>query len=172
MDDDERWAVIPDYPNYQVSDHGRVWSNNKRKQGVLKENDINGGYKQITLYKDNTKKQALVHRLVAFAFVGPCPADGYSVDHIDRNPRNNHYSNLRWATKSEQQINKNNRGKYHKNILERTKPNGAQFWFVNIRHPNLPRRYNKAFSKTNYTYEQVLAHRNEVYVSLGIEPVD
>lgn len=39
-----------------------------------------------------------VHRLVAEAFIGSCPADGLLVCHNDGNTSNNHAGNLRWDT--------------------------------------------------------------------------
>ena len=46
-----------------------------------------------------------VHRLVAQCFV-PNPDNKYSVDHINRNRSDNRASNLRWATASEQNLNR------------------------------------------------------------------
>lgn len=42
-----------------------------------------------------------VHRVVAVAFHGEAPAEGYVVDHIDTNRQNNRPSNLRWLTRLE-----------------------------------------------------------------------
>lgn len=45
-----------------------------------------------------------VHRLIALTFLDN-PKNKPTVDHIDRNPKNNNLSNLRWATYSEQNKN-------------------------------------------------------------------
>ncbi len=52
-------------------------------------------YLRVEMWKNGKRKQKYVHRLVAEAFIGPCPP-GYSVDHIDNNPTNNCVSNLRY----------------------------------------------------------------------------
>lgn len=49
-----------------------------------------------------------VHRLLALLFL-PNLQEKETVDHIDRNKRNNHLSNLRWATYSEQAFNRKQR---------------------------------------------------------------
>jgi hypothetical protein len=41
-----------------------------------------------------------VHQMVAECYIGPCP-DGYEVDHIDGNKKNNHISNLRYLPKED-----------------------------------------------------------------------
>lgn len=43
--------------------------------------------------------------------------DGVSVDHIDRNPRNNHLSNLRWADKKTQVSNRENKEYKYKKVM-------------------------------------------------------
>ncbi len=55
--------------------------------------------------KKINKKQYSVHVLMALTFV-PNPEGLPTVDHIDRNTRNNHIWNLRWASHSQQQANK------------------------------------------------------------------
>jgi hypothetical protein len=56
------------------------------------------------------KKAYLVHRMVALAFIGPQPSPRHTVDHIDRDPKNNAVENLRWASHEEQQRNKDSCG--------------------------------------------------------------
>jgi hypothetical protein len=51
-------------------------------------------------------KRLKVHTLVAEAFLGPRPSQNHTVDHIDRDTKNNRAENLRWCTKSEQVTNR------------------------------------------------------------------
>ena len=46
-------------------------------------------------------KKYKVHRLVLETYVGPPPTDRPEADHIDRDTRNNHVSNLRWVSREQ-----------------------------------------------------------------------
>jgi hypothetical protein len=82
--------VITNYGNI-INSYGRV----KTESDFTKDNDYCrfGGIR--------------VHILVALAFI-PNPEGKPTVDHIDGNKKNNHVSNLRWATMEEQNNNKSN----------------------------------------------------------------
>lgn len=89
---------------YQVSEsgvvislHGRVVRRNPT--GIVKKYyRKKGGYEYVHLSKGGKTKMPSVHRLVALAYIGNPPSGLHQVDHIDGNKRNNHYTNLRWAT--------------------------------------------------------------------------
>lgn len=97
---------------YEVSDHGdvrsidRTWTQVSRF-GTLHEHTCKGrilragigsnGYLTVTLGRGNSRT---VHSLVAAAFIGPRP-DGCEVLHCDGTRTNNHVSNLRYGTRTE-----------------------------------------------------------------------
>ena len=100
----EKWRAIPSYPEYEVSDHGRVRSYHKRGGGrqerphLLQPSTHGQGYKQVGLSHGGTAQTWGIHRLVAWAFLGPQPK-GYDCCHNDDDPANNHLSNLRYDTR-------------------------------------------------------------------------
>lgn len=96
----ERWKRIKDYPNYLVSNFGRF--RNIKTGKLLKPGQLSTGYCKITFCKNGIPKQFLAHRVVAKYFIGPCP-EGYEVNHIDGVKKNNHYFNLEYVTRSENQ---------------------------------------------------------------------
>ena len=81
---------------YEVNENGTIFRNVKSKKQNKKVLDI--------YLKDGTKR-VMIHKVVAECWLGDCPY-GYEVDHIDRNPHNNDYRNLRYVTHSEQMKNR------------------------------------------------------------------
>lgn len=96
----EQWRPVVGYAGlYEVSDHGRVRNsqNDRMKQPTERE-----GRLFVLLWKNNKCRLWRVHRLVLIAFVGPPPKD-HECCHNDGNAMNNHLSNLRWGTPTENQ---------------------------------------------------------------------
>lgn len=105
----ERWAEIPDFPEYSVSDHGRVINENSGKYMTLSRNQQ--GYCMAFLRNNGQQATRSVTVLVADAFV---PRDVSlphfdSIIHRDGDKTNLRYTNLerrpRWfAIKYHQQF--------------------------------------------------------------------
>lgn len=106
----ELWKDVVGYEGiYEVSSKGRVrthknkvtWSNRYQKwrhwkQRYLKDKTPNGRDVRVTLWKNGKRKDFLVHRLVAFAFI-PMIEGKNCINHIDGNPKNNNVENLEWC---------------------------------------------------------------------------
>ena len=97
---------IEGYENYLLYDDGKV-SSKRFKNRFLKQWDNHSGYKNIGLCKNGKIKTFRIHRLVALHYI-PNPENKLEVDHLDRDPSNNHVSNLRWVTRLENNQNKGN----------------------------------------------------------------
>lgn len=96
----EKWKQIKEYPDYVVSNQGRIRS--LHTGGILKAHDNDFGYLTVTLYNENMSAQCYVHRLVAKEFVPNKDISLFNqVNHIDGNKKNNDCSNLEWVTAQE-----------------------------------------------------------------------
>lgn len=113
----EEWRGIEGWPGYEVSDQGRVRSWKRPAAGRVWEPDydspprilkfdIRNGYPSVVLCdRELGRKWESIHRLVLYAFVGPCPI-GWHGAHGDGTTTNNRLSNLRWASPSENNADK------------------------------------------------------------------
>lgn len=113
-----QYKSVVGFPDYRIGDDGSLWSRMKRgrrwgrnakddvcqKWRLLRGGTHSGGYKQVGLRKDGERFQVCVHKLVLEAFIGPCPVGMEACHAPDRNPANNHLENLRWDTRSNNQI--------------------------------------------------------------------
>ena len=93
----ENWKVIMEFPNYEISDKGRV---RNRKNGKTFIGGTFNGYYRVTLRKGNERKSKLVHVLVAEAFIDNPNKKPY-IDHINGQRDDNNVGNLRWCTPKE-----------------------------------------------------------------------
>ena len=96
----EVWRDVAEYNGkYQVSNLGRVRSVCDTKQSrviILKPMKQKNGYLYVSLWRNNKKKNVLIHRLVAQSFVDN-PNNHKEVNHKDENKENNVVENLEWC---------------------------------------------------------------------------
>jgi len=114
--DDEEWREVPGSNNvYWVSNYGRVKSfYYKKKDGaVLKSCNLNN-FKYVNIKTNGPHKVHLVHKLVALAWLERPTENHTVVTHLDRNLKNNHFSNLQWLTPEES---RKRNGEYYKKIF-------------------------------------------------------
>jgi hypothetical protein len=96
----EEWQTIKEFPNYDISNFGNIMNN---KTGKSLKLSIKSGYYNISLTNNNIHKTFKVHRLVALAFIEN-PENKSEVNHKDKNKLNNHFTNLEWMTRRENNI--------------------------------------------------------------------
>ena len=97
---EEVWKQIKDYPDYEVSDHGRVRSNKRGKTRIMKQVKDTKGYFQVGLTNLGKKHLKIVHRIILESFVG-ASSNGTQGSHLDDNKENNRISNLVWETSTD-----------------------------------------------------------------------
>ena len=151
----EVWKDVVGYEGlYKVSSLGRVMGFAWKQEWNIMKQDINSqGYYWIKLCKDREPKGYSVARLVGLAFI-PNPDNLPEIDHIDRNKLDNTLSNLRWVSKSENCINRTERGNIsgNKHIYYRQSKNRYEVAFQ--------RRPDKIF-KTFKTLPEAIEYRDK-----------
>lgn len=117
---------------YEVNSNGTIIRNVKSKRHLKIFKKSHNSKTEYWCTQVNIKKKirkVFLHRVVAECWYGERP-DGMQVDHIDRNSLNNDYRNLRYATKSEQMLNRD-----YDNFIDRLNINLAKGNGGHIAHP-------------------------------------
>lgn len=99
----EEWKVIEKFPNYAVSDLGRVKrlvSRTSGKAGTILKAPTRLRYPTVDLCNEEGRTSFLVHRIVASAFI-PNIEGKPEVNHIDGNRSNPAAINLEWVSRKE-----------------------------------------------------------------------
>lgn len=87
--------------NYWVSENGDIINMNNKTLKIMKPMKTEDNHLRIELkIGDGTAKKFYIHRLVYEAFVGEL-IEGLVIEHLDGNPKNNNYKNLKQSTQKE-----------------------------------------------------------------------
>ena len=90
----ENWKTIEHFPEYSVSDHGRIRTDKTGRILALNENQF--GLLQVGLMRDGEQKHRSVPLLVAKAFIPQSLGPFDTPINLDGDRHNNHVSNLAW----------------------------------------------------------------------------
>ncbi len=119
---DSVWKPLSEFPDYAVSNDGRVRRVVPDKYGRISGRDLRQvsqkahRYLIVTLHREGKQTTRLVHRLVCEAFHGPAPSPSHHAAHWNGRPHENHENNLRWATPSENNCDKDRHGTLRKGV--------------------------------------------------------
>lgn len=140
----EQWRDIDGYDGmYQVSDLGRVRSHKSGEWKMLRASKTGSGYLKVVLCKDKQKKNRMIHRLVAQAFIDNDDDTKIYINHRDECKQNNRIWNIEYCTP-----------KYNSTY------NNIHHRRINYKQSKLKHLYDP-----NLTYEQNL----EIFRANGIE---
>ncbi len=97
ISDAGRLLSLPRYRYYEANARSEVRHKKFLPGGIRKAGNQPSGHQTITITHDKSVFRTHVHRLVAWAFLGPQPP-GHIIRHRDGNPSNNHVTNLTYCS--------------------------------------------------------------------------
>ena len=98
------WKSIKGFESYKVSEFGDVktlYNSQRLRSGNLLKPRIVHGYRVFSLYNNKIGKNIKAHRAVALMFLPPKPFDRAEIAHNYGDKLNNHYTNLRWTSRKD-----------------------------------------------------------------------
>jgi hypothetical protein len=101
----EEWKVIPQFPNYEASNLGRirrVTDCRTMPAGAFLKTPVDrNGYLKVSLSHQGKVRHSQMHRIVAETWLGNPPTPYHEVAHNNGIKTDCRVINLRWATKRE-----------------------------------------------------------------------
>ena len=151
-----QWRPVPGWKDYYLSDNYELKHHDKIKtlyhnKGYMKFNH------ETSFFGRSVWTLQLFHRMVGNFVLNPLPAILKVLDHIDGNPLNNRFENLRWVT---QQL----------NLLNKPRAKGVRVvtnWYKPCvyvaRYKNLKLGCFKTYDEAHYCYNR---YREELYATI------
>lgn len=164
----EEWRTIPSHPLFEASSLGQIRGG--KRGGIKKQSVHKNGRWNLRI----EHKVVGTHTLICEAFHGPKPNPSYTVDHINRDHKDNRPENLRWASRTVQARN-------NTNVINKGLPlyinhyinhAGTQFYAIKVEIPGTRatgRKYrHKALNIEHYTLEEATRERDTIMAELGV----
>jgi hypothetical protein len=167
----EYFKPIKNFETYGISNLGNV---KDFRTGEMKKQYVNvsaGGYLQVEIRNPEGSLNKRVHRLVGENLIDN-PDSLEEIDHIDRNRTNNTIDNLRWVSRSDNQINKlytpHNNNPYRCIYYDapNTERHSYSCWTIQIKNKKL--KYKKRFKTDIYTLDDVKKIRDDLFKEYDI----
>lgn len=140
--------IIKNYPNYSITEEGKVYSSARKRLIELKPqvSTKTKKYLQVRLFNGTNPKGKLfyIHRLVFESYYGEIN-ENMTIDHIDSNTKNNHYTNLQELSLSENaKKGRVNRKKYEstKSKIWELKDELIKLYNNGVSQPKISKKYN------------------------------
>ena len=158
----EYYSQLQKFPKYAISNKGNLL--NMKTQQVLKWR-LNDGYYSIPIRKDGINHCLKRGKTILEQFSPKLAHEkNFTCDHIDRDRTNDSLTNLRWASASDQSINRNtNRGESGLKFISTHDSKGRKWYRFSIQRGKLK------IAKQSYELEIVQKFRDEYCKKNNIE---
>jgi len=165
----EQFIPIKNYETYGINKLGECYDFRKGEKMNLYDNGH--GYLCVAVRNPQGWNKLEIHKLIGTHFM-PNPNNYPTIDHINRDKKNNHIDNLRWADMTTQS---NNRGNWNKKTGYKyiafedlkTKKNPYSCWRFQVRS-KLYGTHSKRFRTDKYDLLDAVKYRNQYFSKYNI----